>query len=125
MRVETPSATYEIEFEHPTVKIVLPGPLTIERRETLCKIYLVLPSPIPEYSKVPLRELYAKGRAKCHAGDQFNKATGRKVALEYALFDAKLGRADRKLFWTAYHNRGLVVPAAALANFTRATATVH
>jgi len=125
--VHTPSDTYEVRFSHPTRKIVLPGAakLTIENRFSICDIYLVKPSPM---FKMSTYVLAASGKAKCHIADQFNKETGRKLALARALKDSKLGKADRYRFWVAYQRRNILPKPAETKTTTKVqnhSLTVH
>ncbi len=57
-----------------------------------------------ENSKVPL----LMGTAFCSVNDQFNKARGRKFALDRALRtgDVVIPRAERSKIWESYHARG-------------------
>jgi hypothetical protein len=47
------------------------------------------------------------GSARVHPLDQFSKSEGRKMSLKRALEDANLDREDRRLVWSAYHNRNV------------------
>ena len=45
------------------------------------------------------------GEAWCSAEDQFNKETGRKIALTRALKNAGFDKPARSLFWEAYFKK--------------------
>lgn len=45
------------------------------------------------------------GLATCHRLDNFNKETGRKIALKYALKAAGFNENERRLVWEGYFNR--------------------
>ncbi len=46
-----------------------------------------------------------RGYSYCHASDQFNKETGRKVSLERALDDGRFTREERREVWQNYFRR--------------------
>ena len=46
------------------------------------------------------------GSAYCHAGDQYNRNTGRKISLSRALFNAfPYDKRARQIVWNAYFNK--------------------
>ena len=53
----------------------------------------------------PTYFIAATGRASCSYNDQYNKETGRKLALKRALVDGEFSREDRTKFWAAYRGR--------------------
>lgn len=87
-----------IQFTHETIFVDPPGPIRldarkVEARTTICT--LVNKS----------NEIVAEGEAFCHVNDQFNKETGRKLALARALKESELSQESRALIWQAYFSR--------------------
>jgi hypothetical protein len=73
--------------------------------ETACAIYLnetAYKNSADGYWKFA----FADGLADCKRGDNFNKATGRNIALDRALHNAGFDRETRKLIWKAYKKTG-------------------
>lgn len=85
---------YRIEFKYTVVD---------GRRETTCLINTG--------ATRESEETYSVGNAMCSEQDQFNRETGRELALKRALDD--LPRPFRAAAWTAYRNRVRVVAAEA------------
>ena len=50
-------------------------------------------------------KIVATGVARCDSRDNFNKERGRKMSLKLALKDAGTPRDERRVIWSAYHNR--------------------
>jgi hypothetical protein len=90
--------TIAVSFQHPT-KIIEVGPSGClgEQRVTVCYIW--------NFDSEPSIQLLGTGQARCYYRDQFNRATGRKLALTRAMTVAGLDKVDRTLVWRAYHNR--------------------
>ncbi|KKK50546.1 hypothetical protein LCGC14_3123920, partial [marine sediment metagenome] len=66
----------------------------LARARTTCYIY-----------RDNLKYLKADGTAWCSRKDQFNRNTGRKLALERALESAGFDKPKRTLFWEAYFKK--------------------
>lgn len=109
IRAKLPDRTLGITFKHvPAFKTIgyMTGgdgqpdknqPIKREIRTTKCEIYEV----VGEDAR-----LVGHATAECSPLDNFEKATGRKVALTKALAWMKMGKEDRSHVWEAYQNRG-------------------
>lgn len=64
---------------------------------TVCKIYIVRVG-----VEVDPELIYSYGKVVLYKDDQYNKATGRKLALGKALEDGDFSRDDRALIWKGY-----------------------
>jgi hypothetical protein len=89
--------TIAVSFQHPIKMNDGPNGYVGEQRVTECYIW--------NFDSTLSIKLVGAGLARCHHRDQFNKATGRRLALTRAMIVAKLDRVDRTLVWRAYHNR--------------------
>ena len=106
IKVELPSRLLGIAFSHPTVQKLAPvfkmsGPMMMSRRTTHCEVYELS----ADSSIKP--NLVAHAIVNVHYKDNFNRATGRKIALTRALKFMNLTKLERATVWEAYHNRGV------------------
>ena len=106
--------TFGLSFSHPKV-VDKPRRKNYPRRWTHCRIFAVEPSLA---GGTPRFTLLAEGSTGCSVKDNFCKATGRKLALTYALqqLGPVMSRADRAILWDSYFDYFVKAAAAAKAD---------
>ena len=94
--------TFALAFSHP--KVTEHRRKNYPERWTHCQIFAVEPSLA---AGAPRLTLLAEGQTGCSVKDNFCKATGRKIALTYALkqLGPTFGKVDRAAVWEGYLKR--------------------
>lgn len=82
--------TFDVQFKKLKASYQYGSKRDKQKIDTFCKIFM---------NGQPV----SQGFAGLSHLDQYNKWTGKKVALAKALKDGPFSKADRKLFWTVFH----------------------
>lgn len=94
---KVPKGMFEVEVDGVPYSVMFYRDDRVISRGTFCAIFRSDGLPDGVYSGINFPSI-----AVCHPNDNFNKNTGRKIALKRALEQRGFDREDRTKFWQAY-----------------------
>jgi len=100
MRVIVDNTELRVGFKHEELREP-DGSLSWIHHKTTCTIWEIT----DPQKGIGDQEVIARGEAECCALDNFNKETGRKIALSRAIEQLALPKEERREIWTQYHGR--------------------